>query len=67
MVVRPTNRAAWQGDFTRSQDVSPARAALRSQSNVAAPSSCAARDGAIAWHWQKYLPVVSATAGEEAK
>ena len=37
--------------FTRSQPISPARAALRSQSTVAALSSCAAGDGAIALRW----------------
>jgi hypothetical protein len=39
------------GVFTRSQPFSPARAALRSQSTVAALSSCAAGDGAIALRW----------------
>jgi hypothetical protein len=39
------------GVFTRSQPICPARAALRSQSTVAALSSCAAGDGAIALRW----------------
>jgi hypothetical protein len=39
----------WCGVFTRSQASSPARAALRSQSNAATLSSCAAGDGAMGW------------------
>jgi pimeloyl-ACP methyl ester carboxylesterase len=39
----------WCGVFTRSQAFSPARAALRSQSNAATLSSCAAGDGAMGW------------------